>query len=125
MLYKQLGNTGLFVSEFCLGIMTFGPSGQQGRYHDIAGMDQLTADSIVEQCIAAGVNFFDTPDVYTQGQSERMLGQALKNLAWRARTLSLPTRPPLISERRAECSLKQRQKHTYRSVVYSVFSDVR
>ena len=80
MRYKQLGNTGLFVSELCLGTMTFGPAGQAGLYHDIAGMDQPTADGIVEQCIAAGVNFFDTADVYTHGHSERMLGQSLKNL---------------------------------------------
>lgn len=80
MRYKQLGNTGLFVSELCLGTMTFGPAGQAGLYHDIAGMDQATADEIVQQCIEAGINFFDTADVYTHGHSERMLGQALKNL---------------------------------------------
>jgi aryl-alcohol dehydrogenase-like predicted oxidoreductase len=80
MRYNQLGNTGLFVSELCLGTMTFGPAGQAGLYHDIAGMDQPTADGIVEQCMAAGVNFFDTADVYTHGHSERMLGQSLKNL---------------------------------------------
>ena len=80
MRYNQLGNTGLFVSEICLGTMTFGPAGQQGLYHDIAGMDQATADSIVDRCFCAGVNFFDTADVYTNGHSEKMLGQALKNL---------------------------------------------
>lgn len=42
MRYNQLGNTGLFVSELCLGTMTFGPAGQAGLYHDIAGMDQPT-----------------------------------------------------------------------------------
>lgn len=80
MRYKQLGNTGLFVSELCLGTMTFGPSGQKGLYQDIAGMEQSTADAIVKRCLDAGVNFFDTADVYTLGHSERMLGQALKNL---------------------------------------------
>lgn len=80
MRYNQLGNTGLFVSELCLGTMTFGPSGQEGLYHDIAGMEQSTADAIVKRCLVAGVNFFDTADVYTLGHSERMLGQALKNL---------------------------------------------
>ena len=80
MRYNQLGNTGLFVSVVCLGTMTFGPSGQEGLYRDIAGMDQPTADAIVKRCLDAGVNFFDTADVYTHGHSERMLGQALKNL---------------------------------------------
>jgi aryl-alcohol dehydrogenase-like predicted oxidoreductase len=81
MRYNQLGNTGLFVSELCLGTMTFGPAGQAGLYHDIAGMDQPTAEALVKQCIDAGINFFDTADVYTHGHSERMLGQALKNLS--------------------------------------------
>jgi aryl-alcohol dehydrogenase-like predicted oxidoreductase len=78
--YNQFGKTGLFVSEICLGTMTFGPPGQEGLYRDIAGMDQATADAIVKRCLDAGVNFFDTADVYTHGHSERMLGQALKNL---------------------------------------------
>jgi aryl-alcohol dehydrogenase-like predicted oxidoreductase len=80
MRYKQVGNTGLFVSELCLGTMTFGPPGQAGLYHDIAGMDQATADDIVQRCLDAGVNVFATADVYTHGHAERMLGQALKNL---------------------------------------------
>jgi len=80
MRYKQLGNTGLFVSELCLGTMTFGPPGQAGLYHDIAGMDQATADDIVKRCLDAGINVFDTADVYTHGHAERMLGQALQNL---------------------------------------------
>lgn len=80
MRYKQLGNTGLFVSELCLGTMTFGPARQAGLYHDIAGMDQATVDNIVQRCLDAGVNLFDTADVYTHGHAERMLGQALRNL---------------------------------------------
>ena len=80
MRFKQLGNTGLFVSELCLGTMTFGPPRQEGLYRDIAGMDQPTADGIVERCMAAGVNFFDTADVYTHGHAERMLGQSFRNL---------------------------------------------
>lgn len=80
MRYNQLGSTGIFVSELCLGTMTFGPSGQKGLYQDIAGMSQATADAIVKSCLVAGVNFFDTADVYTHGQSECMLGEALRNL---------------------------------------------
>jgi len=92
MRYNQLGSTGLFVSELCLGTMTFGPSGQEGLYQDIAGMDQETADAIVQCCITAGVNFFDTADVYTHGQSERMLGQALKNLGVARKDVVLATK---------------------------------
>jgi len=80
MRYKQLGNTGLFISELCLGTMTFGPPGQAGLYHDIAGMDQATADKIVRRSLDAGINVFDTADVYSHGHAERTLGQALRNL---------------------------------------------
>lgn len=80
MRYKQLGRTGLFVSEICLGTMTFGKVEKTERFGHIAKVDQDGADRIVERAIAAGVNFVDTANVYSGGQSERMLGQALKNL---------------------------------------------
>jgi aryl-alcohol dehydrogenase-like predicted oxidoreductase len=92
MRYKQLGNTGLFVSELSLGTMTFGPPGQAGLYHDIAGMDQATADNIVQRCLDAGINVFDTADVYTHGHAERMLGQALKNLGVARRDVVIATK---------------------------------
>ncbi len=77
MKYNQFGATGLFVSEICLGAMTFG--GNTGRWAAFAGLGQPDADAIVARSIAAGVNFFDTADVYSYGESERLLGQALKN----------------------------------------------
>jgi aryl-alcohol dehydrogenase-like predicted oxidoreductase len=80
MRYNQLGNTGLFVSEICLGTMTFSEAGSGPTSGAIAGVDQKAADQIVESSIAAGVNFIDTADVYWFGESERLLGQALKNL---------------------------------------------
>lgn len=80
MRYNQLGNTGLFVSELCLGTMTFGPS-DDPRWGPIADVDQDAADRIVERSLAAGINFIDTADVYSFGESERLLGQALKNNA--------------------------------------------
>ncbi len=78
MKYNQLGRTGLFVSEICLGAMTFG--GSTGRWAAFAGLGQSEADILVGRSIAAGVNFFDTADVYSFGESERILGQAFKNL---------------------------------------------
>lgn len=80
MKYNQLGRTGLFVSEICLGTMTFGPVGENGNWGQIAGVDQAGAEKLVEKSIAAGVNFFDTANVYSFGESERILGQALTNL---------------------------------------------
>jgi len=80
MRYNQLGNTGLFVSELCLGTMTFGAAGQNAQWGLIASLDQKGVNEIVGRSIAAGVNFFDTADVYSFGQSERLLGQSLKDL---------------------------------------------
>jgi len=80
MRYNQLGNTGLFVSEICLGTMTFGAAGEGNIWGSIADVDQKAADQIVERSLAAGVNFIDTADVYSFGESEKLLGQALKNL---------------------------------------------
>ena len=80
MRYNQLGNTGLFVSELCLGTMTFGEATANSMWASIADVDQALADKLVESSLAAGINFIDTADVYSQGNSERLLGQALKNL---------------------------------------------
>jgi aryl-alcohol dehydrogenase-like predicted oxidoreductase len=80
MRYNQLGNTGMFVSELCLGTMTFG-SADGPMWGAIADVDQDAADRIVERSLSAGINFIDTADVYSFGQSERLLGQALQNLS--------------------------------------------
>jgi aryl-alcohol dehydrogenase-like predicted oxidoreductase len=80
MKYNQLGRTGLFVSEICLGTMTFGGDADAGIWKAIGGLGQDEVDAVVGRALAAGVNFFDTADVYSFGQSERRLGQALKNL---------------------------------------------
>jgi aryl-alcohol dehydrogenase-like predicted oxidoreductase len=75
MLYTQLGNTGTFVSRLCFGTMTFGGSGT--IFQAIGGVTQEGADALVGQTLDAGVNFFDTANVYAMGQSETMLGKAL------------------------------------------------
>ncbi|MGM8851000.1 aldo/keto reductase [Salinicola halophyticus] len=78
MRYNQLGNTGLFVSELCLGTMTFGGNGEM--WSQIGDLQQADADKLVGRAFDAGINFIDTADVYSQGQSEIITGQALKNL---------------------------------------------
>jgi aryl-alcohol dehydrogenase-like predicted oxidoreductase len=77
MQYDTLGNTGLFVSRLCLGAMTFGGKGFWKR---IGQLDQKTASHLVGRCLDAGVNFFDTANVYSFGESERLLGHALKDV---------------------------------------------
>src|SRR5258708_31811711 len=77
MKYNQMGNTGLFVSEICLGTMTFGG---QGMFKVVGEVDLKGATGIVARSLEAGVNFFDTADVYSMGNSEKLLGQALKDV---------------------------------------------
>ncbi len=78
MEYKTLGNTGLFVSTLCFGTMTF--SGSSGFWKAIGTVDQAGADELIKTSIDAGINFIDTADVYSDGDSEKMLGQSLRNL---------------------------------------------
>jgi len=75
MKYKTFGNTGIHVSTLCLGAMTFGGKG----YWEVIGqLGRDAATRLVDRCLDAGVNFFDTANVYSFGESERMLGEALK-----------------------------------------------
>lgn len=77
MKYNQLGNTGLFVSEICLGTMTFGG---QGMFKVVGELDLKGATGLVSRALEAGVNFLDTADVYSAGNSEILTGQALKDI---------------------------------------------
>ena len=79
MRYNQLGRSGLIVSELCLGTMTFG-GGEGSMWGHIGRLQQDEADQLVKAALDAGINFFDTANVYSEGRSERILGQALKNL---------------------------------------------
>ena len=74
MEYRLLGPTGVKVSALCLGTMTFGEN-----FFNIARVDQTGADAMVARVLDAGVNFFDTADVYSYGESETILGRALKH----------------------------------------------
>ena len=78
MRLNPLGRTGLFVSEICLGTMTFG--GTDGMWGQIGALQQADADALIGHAVDAGVNFIDTADVYAEGRSEQITGQALKNL---------------------------------------------
>jgi len=75
---RQLGSSGLFVSELCLGTMTFG--GSDDMWGLIGQLRQKDADDLVKTALDQGINFIDTANVYAGGSSEEILGQALKNL---------------------------------------------
>ena len=78
MRHRPLGRTGLFVSELCLGTMTFG--GTDGMWAKIGDLQQSDAERLVGAAVDAGINFIDTADVYSGGASEQITGQALRNL---------------------------------------------
>ena len=78
MRYNRLGKTGLFVSELCLGTMTFG--GGEGLWGKIGNLQQQESERLIARSLEAGINFIDTADVYASGVSETITGQALKNL---------------------------------------------
>lgn len=90
MRFNQLGRTGLYVSEICLGAMTFGGTGE--LYRKLGRLQQPEADEFVRTAIEAGVNFFDTANVYSFGQSETMLGQALKNVGVKRNQVVIATK---------------------------------
>ncbi len=78
MEYRQLGRSGLKVPELCFGAGTLGTQGEFFKAWGNSTQDE--AKRIVDLCMEAGVNFFDTADVYSEGESEKTLGQSLKNL---------------------------------------------
>ncbi|MDB5961215.1 MAG: aldo/keto reductase [Massilia sp.] len=78
MRHHPLGKTGLFVSELCLGTMTFG--GSDGMWGKIGQLQQGEAEALIGHAVDNGINFIDTADVYAGGASETIVGQALKNL---------------------------------------------
>jgi aryl-alcohol dehydrogenase-like predicted oxidoreductase len=80
MRMKKLGNTGLLVSEICLGTMTFGSKG--GVFAAIGQLQQNEVDDIVRTAFERGINFLDTADTYHGGQAETMTGQAIKSLGF-------------------------------------------
>jgi aryl-alcohol dehydrogenase-like predicted oxidoreductase len=76
MKYKNLGRTGLLVSELCFGTMTFGG---KGFWSAIGQLPQSIADDLIARVLEAGINFIDTADIYSEGESESILGKALGN----------------------------------------------
>jgi aryl-alcohol dehydrogenase-like predicted oxidoreductase len=81
MRYRPLGRTGQFVSEICLGTMTFHGDSSSTFWRNVGSLEQNAATAIVERALKAGVNFIDTADVYSEGHSEILLGQALRDLS--------------------------------------------
>ncbi|MEI8273850.1 MAG: aldo/keto reductase [Paludibacter sp.] len=89
MKYNLLGNTGLKVSELCLGTMTFGGG---GMWTNIGSLAQEEVNGLVKTAVDAGINFIDTANVYSEGLSEKMTGQAILDLGLKRDDLVIATK---------------------------------
>lgn len=79
MEYVKLGNTGMDVSQICLGAMSFGSA--EGWAHNEWALDEEASRAIIKRALDLGVNFFDTANIYAYGSSEEILGRALNDFA--------------------------------------------
>ncbi|HUU72758.1 MAG TPA: aldo/keto reductase [Burkholderiales bacterium] len=89
MRYRLLGRSGLLVSEICLGTMTYGGS---GRWKPIGQLGLPEVEAQIKTAVDAGVNFIDTADVYSDGDSEALLGEALKKTGVARRELVIASK---------------------------------
>jgi 1-deoxyxylulose-5-phosphate synthase len=83
--YIKLGNTGLDVSRLCLGCMSFGSA--EGWVHNKWALNEEDSRTMIRKALELGINFFDTANVYAYGNSEEILGKALKDFAKRDETV--------------------------------------
>jgi len=90
MRYRLLGQTGLYVSELCLGTMTYG--GNTGIWESIGNLQQDAVNEQVKFAVDAGINFIDTANVYSIGKSELLLGESLKMLGLKRDHLIVATK---------------------------------
>ncbi|MCG6188382.1 aldo/keto reductase [Maribellus maritimus] len=89
MKYNFLGNTGLEVSELCMGTMTFGG---RGMWTAIGTLPQEQVNALMKQAVDGGINFIDTANVYSEGLSEQMTGQAIRVLGLKRDDLVIATK---------------------------------
>ena len=90
MRYNRLGRTGLFVSELCLGTMTFGEG--EGMFAQMGALKQADVNPLVKAAIDAGVNFIDTADIYSAGKSEQSVARAIRELGLNRDELVIATK---------------------------------
>ncbi len=80
MQYKKLGRTGLDISPICIGCMGFG---EPSRAYPSWSLDEEASRSLIRHAVEAGINFFDTANMYSNGGSEEIVGRALKDFTHR------------------------------------------
>ncbi|RCH55397.1 aldo/keto reductase [Mucilaginibacter hurinus] len=89
MKYNFLGNTGLLVSELCFGTMTFGG---KGYWENIGKIQQQGVNELMQVVIDSGINFIDTANIYSYGESETLLGQSIIDLGLNRNELVIATK---------------------------------
>ena len=114
MRYRLLGRTGLYVSELCLGTMTFG--GASGMWKIVGGLDQDASTALVKQAFDAGVNFIDTANVYALGDSEKITGHAIKSLGLPRDELVIATKANGVMDEKAINMRGQSRHHLMQSL---------
>ena len=102
MKLRRLGGTGTLVSELCLGTMTFGRNDW-----GVGSLDEGAARDLVSLALERGVNFFDTADIYSRGESEVLLGRALEGRRDRA-VIATKVRGQMSDDDRNACGLSRR-----------------
>lgn len=89
MKYNFFGNTGLIVSEICFGTMTFGG---KGMWEAIGKIQQGEVNDLMKVVVDSGINFIDTANVYSFGESEKLLGQSIADLGFNRHDLVIATK---------------------------------
>ena len=89
MKYRQLGKTGVLVSELCFGTMTFGG---KGYWKAIGQLPEDESTQLVKTAVEQGINFFDTANAYSEGLAETLLGKAIKNIGINRQSVFIATK---------------------------------
>jgi len=113
MRYRLLGQTGLYVSELCLGTMTFGA---QGFWAVMGGLKQPEVNILVKEAFDKGINFFDTANVYSLGESESLLGESIKKLGLPREEIVIATKSTGIMNDKLPNARGQSRIHIFNEV---------
>ncbi len=113
MRYRLLGQTGLYVSELCLGTMTFGA---QGFWAVMGGLKQPEVNILVKEAFDQGINFFDTANVYSLGESESLLGESIKKLGLPREEIVIATKSTGIMDDKLPNARGQSKIHIFNEV---------
>lgn len=113
MNYKFLGNTGVLVSELCFGTMTFGGV---GYWSNMGKVGQDDATQLIKVAVDGGINFIDTANIYSYGESEILLGQAIKSLGLNRQDLFIASKLRGRMEATSRNNVGLTRLHIHRSV---------